>query len=248
MLYFIGLGLDKEGISLEGLKVAKKCDELYLEDYTSIIPNLSLEELKEKFNNEIKVLRREDLEEDPDVLLKEAKTKDIGLLVMGDPLVATTHISLKLEAEERGIKTKVIHASSIYSAVAELGLQIYKFGKSATIPMDYETDVPYETIKENRKRGLHTLLFLDLDPKQDDFLRISEAIDYLLEKESERGEDVFKEDTKVVGVARIGASPTVFYGKAKKVKKQDFGRPPYVLIVVGKLHFMEEEALETYKI
>lgn len=247
MLYLIGLGLSKEGISLKGLKRARTCDTLYLENYTSVIPELNSKDLEEKFKGKIRVLDRSEVEKEPDRILGEAKEQDVGFLVMGDPLVATTHISLVLEARKRQIETEVIHASSIYSAISEIGLQIYKMGKSATIPMERDTKVPYETLRNNKKMGLHTLLFLDLDPKKSKFLRIPEAIDFLLSK-TEGGDLEFKKDTKVIGAARIGSDSTVYYGKAEEIKKEDFGEPPYVLIIPGELHFMEEEALKKYSI
>lgn len=248
MLYLIGLGLNKKAISLKGLETAQKCDKLFLENYTSVIPDLSVKELESRFKNKVKILDRSKVEEGPEVILNEAENQNIGFLVLGDPLVATTHISLKLEAEKRGIEVEVIHAASIYSAIGELGLQVYKIGKSVTIPMDYETGVPYETLKQNKKRGLHTLLFLDLNPKNEKFLRVPKAIEFLLEKEKERGEGVFLSNTKVLGAARIGSKPTVYYGSAEEIKKQDFGAPPYILVVPGKLHFMEKEALERFSI
>lgn len=247
MLYLIGLGLSREGISLKGLKKARTCDTLYLENYTSVIPELDSKDLEEKFGRKIKVLNRSEVEKEPNRILGEAKEQDVGFLVMGDPLVATTHISLVLEARKRQVETEIVHASSIYSAISEIGLQIYKIGKSATIPMERDTKVPYETLRNNEKRGLHTLLFLDLNPKEGEYLGIPEAIGFLLSKTD--GEDLeFKKDTKVIGAARIGSDSTIYYGKAEEIKKKDFGEPPYVLIVPGKLHFMEEEALKKYSI
>jgi len=36
------------------------------------------------------------------------------------------------------------------------------------------------------------------------------------------------------------------YGKAKELLGIDFGKPPHVIVVPGKLHFMEGEALKRY--
>ena len=36
MLYLVGFGINKDNITLGALEAAKKCDELYLESYTSV--------------------------------------------------------------------------------------------------------------------------------------------------------------------------------------------------------------------
>ena len=38
------------------------------------------------------------------------------------------------------------------------------------------------------------------------------------------------------------------FGAAKELLKFDFGKPVHCLIVPGKMHFVEEEALSMYKI
>ena len=82
-------------------------------------------------------------------------------------MVATTHNSLLQTAKEDGIKTKILHASSIFSAVCGAsGLQIYKFGKTATITFwrkNFEPDSFVDLIVNNQKIGAHTLCLLDID-------------------------------------------------------------------------------------
>ena len=41
--------------------------------------------------------------EDPVELLQLAKTETVALLVVGDPLQATTHVDLQLQASEAGV-------------------------------------------------------------------------------------------------------------------------------------------------
>lgn len=42
MLYLIGLGLgDVTDITVKGLNIVKKCDEVYLEQYTSLLYDLN---------------------------------------------------------------------------------------------------------------------------------------------------------------------------------------------------------------
>ncbi|GAH94533.1 unnamed protein product, partial [marine sediment metagenome] len=163
MLVFIGLGLHGEGISLQGLREAQRADVLYAELYTSLVPSFNLKKLEREIGKLIQVVGREAVEQHPDEILETAKIRKVVFLVPGDPMVATTHVDLRLRAAKAGIETKVVHAASIASAAAGLaGLQSYKFGRTATVPFpDNPSQVPYEMLVENSKRGLHTLLLLD---------------------------------------------------------------------------------------
>ncbi len=238
-LYLIGLGLyDEKDISVKGLEIAKKCDVLYMEEYTSKL-GVEKTKIEELIGKEIKLLSREDVEQS-DIILKNAKEKEIGFLVGGDPLTATTHSEFLMEAKKKGIETKVVHSSSIYTSVCESGLFIYKFGKSCSIPFPTKSYNPksfFETIQTNQKNNLHTLVFLDLKPEENRFMTINEAIKILIEA----GMD---ENQLIVGLARIGSdNQTIKSGKAKELIDFDFGKPQHILIVPGELHFMEEEAL-----
>ncbi|MFQ5801257.1 MAG: diphthine synthase, partial [Candidatus Hydrothermarchaeales archaeon] len=202
MLVFIGLGLhDEKDITLKGLEEARSCDELYAEFYTSILRGTTLEEISASVGKDVKLLDRKDLEENADnTILKGARSKKVGLLVAGDPLISTTHVQVRLRAKEFGIETRVVHNASIYSASASIsGLQNYKFGKSASIPFPeegYIPETPYDVINENTARGLHTLLFLDIKVEGGyRLMTANEAIDILLNVEEKRGEGVFTEET-----------------------------------------------------
>ena len=51
-------------------------------------------------------------------------------------------------------------------------------------------------------------------------------------------------ETIVVGFARMGSdSQIIKAGKLKELIKFDFGKPMHILVIPGKLHFMEKEAL-----
>src|SRR3989344_689853 len=130
MLYLIGLGLNERGISKEGLLALEKCKKVYLEGYTIDFP-YKIDELK-LGKNKIITLGRNEVESER--LIKEAKSVNIALLVYGSPLFATTHISLILDAEKSGVRTKTIYSASVFDALAETGLQLYKFGKIASMP------------------------------------------------------------------------------------------------------------------
>ena len=249
MLVFIGLGLHGEGISLRGLREARESDVVYAELYTSKLPKLRVGELEQTIGKSIKVVDRETVEKRPDEILQAGKVSKVAFLVPGDPMVATTHVDLRLRATKAGIETKVVHAASIASAAAGLaGLQSYKFGRSATVPFpDNPSQMPYETLVENHERGLHTLLLLDIRAKEDRVMTANEAIKIMLGLEKKIQKQSFTSDTLAVVVARADSDDAIV--KADRVgslQKLDFGSPPHVLIVPSKLHFVEAEALRAF--
>ena len=203
---------------------------------------------------DITVLDRSDLEENvDDSLLKAAGSKRVGLLVCGDPLISTTHVQIRLRAKELGIETCVVHNASIYSAASVSGLQNYKFGRSASIPFpedDYVAKSPYDVIKENKSRGLHTLLFLDIKVGDKGVMRLmtaNKAMDVLLDIEEKEKMDVITPDTLCVVLGNVGSSNYVLRaGKIGDLRILDFGPVPHSLIVLGSLHFMEEDYLREF--
>ena len=170
MLSLIGLGIgDGKTVAVEGLELMKNADYIFVENYTAEIADSKLEWLKKETNKKIICLSRKEVEEPTDIL-KKAKNENVVLLVEGDPLSATTHISLRNQCDIEKIDFKVIHGSSILTIAAGLvGLQHYKFGPTATLVMkegNYEPKSPLEKIKANIEKGYHTLVFLDI--KKDD--------------------------------------------------------------------------------
>ena len=105
-LIFIGLGLfDENDISLRGVDEARSADVIFAEFYTSLLAGLSLHRLEEIVGKRIIVLRRRDLEDEcGESILRAAENGRAVLLVPGDPLIATTHIDLRIRAEKRGIR------------------------------------------------------------------------------------------------------------------------------------------------
>lgn len=247
-LYLIGLGLnDEKDITVKGLEAIKKCKYLYLEYYTSIL-QVDYKKLEKFYKKKIILAGRELIEQKSDEILDKAKKNDTALLIIGDPMSATTHIDFLLRAKEKNIKTEVINNASVLTAVGITGLQLYKFGKTTSIPFAenyWALETPYNVLKENKKQKLHTLFLLDLNPLENKFLSINDAIDILLKIESKKKSKIFTKKTKVIGCARLGSkNQLIVYNTAEKLMKTDFGQPPYCLIVPGDLHFMEEEALK----
>lgn len=248
MLIFIGLGLGSDGISLRGLREAEEADTVYAELYTSLMPEMDVKGLEQKIRKPIKIVGRDIVEGNPAEILESSKKKKVAFLVPGDPMVATTHIDLRLRAAKAGVETKVIYAASIASAAAGLvGLQSYKVGPSATIPFpDNPSTRPYDILAENLERGLHTMLLLDI--REGGWaMTANEAIEAMLGLEQRLRRGAFTTSTLSVVVARAGSEDAVIRAdRADKLRDQDFGQPPHMLVVPGKLHFVEAEALKVF--
>ncbi len=244
-LAFIGLGLnDEKGITLEGLEEARRADSVFGEFYTNIMPNLDLKRLEKVIGKKVEVLSRSQLEDEGGRrLLKAASEERVAFLVPGDPLIATTHISLRLSLAKMGIPSRVIHGPSIVSAVCgATGLQSYKFGKSITVPRDQPLPKSVlDTVSENSDRGLHTLILLDVQAGKTSQMTIRDAITRIT------AADPRLETRLAVGVARLGSrDEKVKASRMKALIGEDFGIAPQSLVVVGRLHFIEAEALEVF--
>ncbi len=235
-LHLIGIGLnDEKDITVKGLDLVKKSDLILLENYTSLL-QCSVQDLEKFYGKKIELANRERIENDCEKIVQLAKTKNISILVIGDSLSATTHMELILECKKQKVDYKVIHNASVITAIAITGLQLYKFGKTASIPF-HEADSYWKIYQENKKINAHTLFLLDLQNGK--FMTGIEGLKKLLEK----GLD---ENTKSVIVERLGGENIVYYDAAKNLMKTNPGNPPHALIIPGELHFKEEEALNSY--
>ncbi|KAF8821323.1 putative diphthine synthase [Cardiosporidium cionae] len=182
VLTLIGLGLaDSRDISLKGYDATKAADYVYMESYTSCLI-ASKEELEECYGKNIIDADRDLVEMGCEVLLDRAESAKVVLLVVGDPLCATTHADIVLRAKRRGISVEIIHNASIMSAIGICGLdskielllsipfdQMYRFGETISIPFfenNWKPDSFYDRIKRNRDSNLHTLCLLDIKTKE----------------------------------------------------------------------------------
>jgi diphthine synthase len=240
MLCFIGLGLKPSDLSLEALERLEECKRIFAEVYTS---PYDLESLEKLIGRKIEVLSREEVESGKRIL-ETAKEEKIAFLIPGDCFSATTHISLLLAALKQEIGVQVTHGVSIFSAVGEIGISLYKFGKTCSIPKPepgFRPESFYDVIRENQKIGAHTLVLTCLDSRK--------AIQLLLEIEERRKEGVFGREKLCIGIARLGSEDQlVKFGRAKELLGIDFGKPPHCLIIPSKLNFVEREALERFKV
>ncbi len=251
-LYLIGLGLSTaKDITVQGLEIVKRCDKIYLENYTSLL-QCTLADLEKLYGKKIIPAAREFTEQQSEKIIQEAKTKKIAFLVVGDPFSATTHIELFRLAKEKNVPVDVIHNASILTAIGITGLQLYKFGRTTSIPFPEDVpklEAPYTILQENRLLNMHTLFLLDLNPERKKFMAIPQALEILESIERRKKEKVIRDDLVTVGCARLGSRDQIIKaGTWREIKQQDFGKPPYCLIIPAKkLHFMEEEMLKLYR-
>jgi len=250
-LVFVGLGLnDEQGITLKGLEETKSADAVFMETYTSRMPDFNMERFEALCGKKVRLVKRQTLEEENGKIILEAARKGKTVfLVPGDPFIATTHVTLRIEAEKEGVKTRIVHGTSIISAIVSIsGLHNYKFGKTVTVPFPENfSETPYNVIAQNKQIGLHTLCLLDLKANENQYLSINQALKMLLEVEQKKKLDIVTPNTVAVGIARAGNSnPTLKADFVKDLKNFDFGEPPYSLIVPGELHFMEVEAMMAF--
>jgi len=236
MLYLIGLGLNEKSISLEGLEAIKKCKKIYLDTYTVNFP-YSEKNLEKIIKKKIISANRDIIESDK--LIKEGKKENVALLIYGSPLTATTHITLIEEAKKNKVKCEVIYNASIFDAIAETGLQIYKFGKIASMPKWQKNFTPssfIEVVKKNLEIDAHSLILIDIS------LDLKDAIEEL---EKSAREYNLKLD-KIVICSRMGTKDKkIIYEKPENLKNREI-KKPYCMIIPSKLHFIEQEVLEKF--
>lgn len=250
-LIFIGLGLyDGKDVSLRGLNELRNCDKIFAEFYTSKLIDFDKNSFEKEIGKSIEILSRKETE-DGDKILEYASNNNVAFLTSGDPMIATTHIDLRLRAIKNGIKTKIIHSASIVTSIPGLlGLQNYKFGRTTTLAFpekEYFPTSPYNVIKENKSMGLHTLVLLDIQADKDAYMTANQGMELLLQMEKKLEENLFDDDSIVCVVARAGSpNPLVAANTFKTLICQDFGPPLHTMVIPGNLHFMEIEALEAF--
>lgn len=249
MLWFVGLGISGfSSIPNEALDVLSKADIVYLEQFTSPIGKSDLKKIKDCSKGEFRLAKRWQVE-DGNEILQNARKKKVVLLSYGDPYIATTHIELRARAAQEKIRTRSIHASSsLTSMIGECGLHFYKIGRIATIMSEAKSlTTPYYIIYKNITEGNHSVLLLEYNQDKGFFLDPTDAMKGLLDTEKGQRRNVISEKTYVVVASRIGfRDQSIVAGKIASMRKQDFGRPPHTLIIPGRMHFTESDALKIF--
>jgi diphthine synthase len=237
MLYIIGLGLNENGISLEGKEAVKKCNKVYLEAYTADFP-YDIENLEKSLEVNMEKLGRDGVESDK--LVEEAKEKDVALLVYGSPLFATTHETLLLDAKKAKVNIKVIYSAGIFDALGETGLQLYKFGKVTSMPRWQKNFAPtsfMDVVKENQGIKAHSLILTDIG------LSLLDSVNELKTSADEKKIKL----NKIVVCSQLGTeNAVIIYDNFEDIKKKKI-KHPFCLVIPSELHFIEKEALEKWK-
>ena len=250
-LHLVGLGLhDPKSITVRGLEAVRAADVVYAEFYTAIMSG-TLQDLEAFLGKPVKVLDRLGVEKGGPRLLEESRTKEVALLVAGDPMAATTHADLLVRFRQAGVALHIVHAPSIFSAAPGLlGLQHYKFGRATTLvkpEKGWSPTSPFDAVAENHARGLHTLVLLDIKSDVGYFMTANEALAILLDLAQRTGNTWFGSATQVGVVARAGSgSPGVTTGTTVELQALDFGPPLHCLVVPGALQVVEEEAWDSF--
>jgi len=231
--------MNENSLTADALEKLKTCEKIYLENYTVNFP-YQIKELESQYNLETTEINRTKTEDES--ILEEAKKKDIALLVYGDALSATTHIQLILECKKQEIPYKVFHNASIMTTIAETGLSLYKFGKTASMPNWIEhTNKPtsfMNYIKENQSIKAHTLILTDIG------LEIKNAITQLQESLKETN---ILLPGKIIAISNAGTSnQKVFYDTLENLGNKEIPMP-FCLIIPTELHFLEQETIEELK-
>ena len=252
-LWLIGIGPgDLDHITERAKRVAKGCSKRYLEGYTAILPPIEEKRLEAVVGPWERLMR--DRVESPENMLDEARVGSVALLVVGDPMQATTHIDLEERCAEEGIGFHVIPGLTATAlAVSLSGLQSYRFGRQVTIPFsdgEYLPTSPFEMICKNKEAGMHTLALLDLDPtgmglEQPRPMTPREAVDHLV-RMNERSEEFNQlvEDWQGLLLSDLGTEEErVVSGKMREISHIEGGHI-HALIIAAEFSGMEEEAFE----
>ena len=106
---------------------------------------------------------------------------------------------------------------------------------------------PYYVTYSNAIAGNHTVLLLEYNQDAKFFLEPVNALSYLLETEKEQKRKIISPSTFVIIASRIGfKNQKIIAGKSSNLLKQNFGKPPHSIIIPGRLHFTESDALKIF--
>ena len=248
-LWLIGLGPgDLQQMTVAALAAARDADHRFLEGYTALLPPDELENMGALIGSW--EMRMRSAVEEPHDLLSLAQSSKVALLIVGDPLQATTHVDLQIRCGELDIPCHVEHGVSITTIVTgAVGLQSYRFGRQCTFAYpygDYLPTSPLEIIIANRERDLHTLALLDLDPSgmgegEQQPMTPEIAIDVLRKMANKLEIDV--EDWMIVLCSDMGTGDArISVGDPAEISGVKGGRI-HCLLVPASLHDVEAAAL-----
>ncbi|MEM1644355.1 MAG: diphthine synthase [Ignisphaera sp.] len=253
MIRLIGLGLSIDLVPIGALFRLLSCQKIYIDTYTSDwFPSIDyIADIFSQLGVEVVMAKRENLEgESINKIVEEAKFNNICIAVIGDPMIATTHSAIIVEALNKDIEVEVLPASSILNTAISLScLQAYRFGKIVTIVKPKSGifyEYPLQVIKMNRERDLHTLTLLEIDLEQKYYMTPKEAIEILLTIQKNTNDDVLKEKDKIIIIKAVGSeNGRIEVMTIEEILKKEFEKTLYTLIIPAKtFHPIEEECLQ----
>jgi diphthine synthase len=250
MLNIIGIGLrGLESITLGSADLIRSSDEVYLDTYTSILPDGTLDEISRFFNREIIAAGREFIEgESP--IIESSRNLTVSLLVPGDGMSATTHKVLEKTCISMGISVNVLENASILNVIpGRLGLYTYKMGPPVSLPFITDKFFPasvFNKIRRNHSNAMHTIVLLDLKSGRN--IEISQAIKWLLEMETTAGGEKFLDNEEVCVVSRVSqAGEKILCGKIKALESIDF-QSPAAIVILSNPDTFEMENIDFFRI
>ncbi len=248
MLCFVGIGISGyDSLSLSALETIKHSQYVYLDLFTSPIDGYDIIKIKKCITGKFKLGKRW-IFEDGNEILDRSRNNVVSLLSYGDPYTATTHIELRVRAMREKIKTITVHASSsIPSIIGECGLHYYKIGRVTTIMKESKmATTPYYVIYKNMIEGNHTVLLLEFEYDKKFFLDPKNALQNLLLVEAEQKRKIINKSTYAIVASRVGfKNQTIISGKISSLMKVNFKNYPHSIIILGSLHFTENDAIKT---
>ncbi len=252
VLVLAGAGVYPGSVSAEVSGLVAGADRVYVDTYTMPGSGWLLAWARRVAGDRVVEAGRDLLESRSSMVVEEARTSTVVVLVPGDPLIATTHVSLLAEAAARGVEWRVAPGiSGVVASKAVSGLQYYRFGRTITIPGPWRGVRAVSVVSQlygNLCVGLHTLLLLDVrgDGSQ---LPPGEGASALLSLEeglaSEMGFEPVLPGLLAAAVERAGTPEArVFWASLEELAGS--GREwlePSSLVVPGLIHGSESDVL-----
>ena len=257
-LRLIGIGPGNlDLMTKQAIEMCQTSDIRFLEGYTSTLPENSENMLGDIVGEWSRLMRP--MMESANEILELAKKKIVAIMIVGDPMMATTHIDIRLRCMELEIPFLYIPGiSAISLAISTSGLQSYRFGRQVTITYqygDYLPTSPLTQMMENRLRGLHTLALLDLDPtgmgvESPVHMTPSEAGKTLLAMYEKNTQDENLENIRkwdVLVCSDLGTSSERIIATTIEGLNDIVGGRIHCLIIPAKMHEMEKISFDSWK-
>ena len=133
-MHIMGMGLrGYRSLTVEEIERLKKCDKIFMEQYTSGSMKDDLQRISSELGKDIQQVNREDVEQ-TDVIIKAAQQTETAFLVIGDALTATTHNQIRFEAEDLGVHVRIYENASIVTAIMGSLERIFVIQREGRLP------------------------------------------------------------------------------------------------------------------